>query len=114
MPLFDIISLLYAFLGVRALWTLAKNWRAFTDAELTAFDRRLASDIAFFVFIPIGVFLHELGHALATLQVGGQVVEFHYALFYGYVVPRGNFTPLQEWWIALSGNLVSVLFGFVP
>lgn len=114
MPLFDIISLLYAFLGVRALWTLAKNWRAFTDADLTASDRRLASDIAFFVFIPIGVFLHELGHVLATLQVGGQVVEFHYALFYGYVVPRGNFTPLQDWWIALSGNLVSVVFGFVP
>ncbi|MEW5718902.1 MAG: tetratricopeptide repeat protein [Chloroflexota bacterium] len=114
MGLFDLLSLLYAFLGVRAIWTLAKNWRAFADDELTAFDRRLASEIAFFVFIPIGVFLHELGHAIATLQVGGQVVEFHYAFFYGYVVPRGNFTLLQDWWISLAGNLVSVIFGFVP
>lgn len=114
MEFFDLISLLYAFLGVRALWTLARNWRAFTDDELTAFDRRLASEIAFFVFIPIGVFLHELGHALATLQVGGQVVEFHYAFFYGYVVPRGNFTLLQNWWISLAGNLVSIVFGFIP
>ncbi len=114
MQLFDLLSLLYAFLGVRALWTLAKNWRAFTDDELTAFDRRLASEIAFFVFIPIGVLLHELGHALATLQVGGQVIEFHYALFYGYVVPVGNFSDLQKWWISLSGNLVSIVLGFVP
>jgi tetratricopeptide (TPR) repeat protein len=108
------LSLLYAFLGIRALWTLAKNWRAFTDDALTAVDRRLASEIAFFVFIPIGVLLHELGHALATLQVGGQVVEFHYAFFYGYVVPRGSFSDLQDWWISLAGNLVSVVFGFVP
>lgn len=114
MGIFDLLSLLYAFLGVRALWTLKQNWHAFTDEALTGFDRRLANEIAFFVFIPIGVFLHELGHVIATLQVGGEIIEFHYALFYGYVVPRGNFTLLQDWWISLSGNLVSVLFGFVP
>jgi Zn-dependent protease len=116
--LFDLLSLFYAFLGVRALWTLAKNWRAFTDAELTAFDRRLATEIAFFVFIPIGVFLHELGHAAATYQVGGTIDwfggGFHYALFYGYVIPEGRFTALQDWWISLAGNLVSVVYGFLP
>jgi tetratricopeptide (TPR) repeat protein len=118
MQLFDLLSLLYAFLGLRALWTLAKNWRAFTDAELTALDRRLASQIAFFVFIPLGVFLHELGHTAATYQVGGTIDwfggGFHYALFYGYVIPQGRFTALQDWWIALSGNLVSVIYGFLP
>jgi tetratricopeptide (TPR) repeat protein len=118
MQLFDLISLLYVILGARAVWTLSKNWRAFTDDELTAFDRRLASEIAFFVFIPIGVFLHELGHAAATYEVGGTINwfggGFHYALFYGYVIPEGRFTPLQDWWIALAGNLVSVVYGFVP
>ena len=118
MGLFDLISLFYAFLGVRALWTLAKNWRAFTDDALTAIDRRLATEIAFFVFIPIGVFLHELGHAAATYQVGGTIDwfggGFHYALFYGYVIPLGKFTAFQDWWIALSGNLVSIVLGFVP
>ncbi len=118
MGLFDLLSLFYAALGIRAVWTLAKNWRAFTDDALTPFDRQLASQIAFFVFIPIGVFFHELGHAVATYQVGGTIDwlggGFHYALFYGYVIPQGNFTPLQDWWIALSGNLVSVLYGFIP
>lgn len=118
MQLFDLLSLFYAFLGVRALVNLVKNWRAFTDDELTAADRRLASEVAFFLLVPIGVLFHELGHAVATYQVGGTIDwlngGFHYALFWGYVVPQGNFTPLQDWWIALSGNLVSVLYGFLP
>ncbi|MBI5650694.1 MAG: tetratricopeptide repeat protein [Chloroflexi bacterium] len=118
MQLFDLLSLFYAFLGVRAVWTLKKNWRAFTDDALTASDRRLASEIAFFVFVPIGVLLHELGHAVATYQVGGTIDwlngGFHYALFYGYVIPQGNFDPLADWWISLSGNLVSIILGFVP
>jgi tetratricopeptide (TPR) repeat protein len=114
MGLFDLFSLFYAFLGIRAIWTAVKNWRALTDDQLTATDRRLATELAFFVFIPIGVLLHELGHAVATIQVGGHVVGFHYALFYGYVIPSGNFAPLDEWWIALSGNLVSIVYGFLP
>lgn len=118
MGFFDFLSLFYAFLGVRALWTLAKNWRAFTDDQLTPFDRQLASQLAFFVLIPIGVFFHELGHAAATYQVGGTVDwlhgGFHYALFYGYIIPEGRFTALQGWWISLAGNLVSVVFGLVP
>ena len=118
MGLFDLLSLFYVFLGARAVWTLVKNWRAFTDDQLTAFDRQLASQIAFFVFIPFGVFFHELGHAAATYQVGGTIDwlggGFHYALFWGYVQPLGRFTPLEGWWIALSGNLVSVIYGFVP
>lgn len=118
MGIFDLFSLFYALLGVRALWTLKQNWRAFTDDQLTPFDRRLASELAFFVFVPIGVLFHELGHAVATYQVGGTIDwlngGFHYALFYGYVVPEGRFTPLQDWWIALSGNLISIVFGFLP
>ncbi len=118
MGLFDLLSLFYVFLGARAVWTLVKNWRAFTDDALTAFDRNLAAQLAFFVFIPIGVFFHELGHAAATYQVGGTIDwfggGFHYALFYGYVIPLGRFTALQDWWIALSGNLVSVIYGFIP
>lgn len=118
MQLFDLLSLFYAFLGARAIYTAVKNWRAFTDEQLTAPDRRLASELAFFVLIPIGVLFHELGHAAATYQVGGRVDwlngGFHYALFFGYIIPLGRFTALQDWWIALSGNLVSVVYGFLP
>jgi len=118
MQLFDLLSLFYAFLGVRAISTAIRNWRAFTDDQLTAFDRRLASELAFFVLVPIGVLFHELGHAAATYQVGGSINwlggGFHYALFFGYVIPLGRFTALQDWWIALSGNLVSIAYGFLP
>ncbi len=113
MQFFDLLSLLYVFLGLRAIWSAARNWRAFTDDQLTPLDRNLARDLAFFIFVPIGVFFHELAHAVATIQVGGRVAGFHYAFFYGYVIPVGNFTALQEWWIALSGNLVSIAFGFL-
>ncbi len=116
--LFDLLSVFYVFIGIRAIATLIRQRRAFTDDELTAFDRRLASELAFFVFVPIGVFLHELGHAAATYQVGGTIDwlngGFHYALFWGYVIPRGDFSLVQEWWIALSGNLVSIVYGLLP
>ncbi len=116
--LFDLFSLFYVLVGLRTVGTLIKNWRAFADDTLTGFDRRLASELAFFLFIPVGVLLHELGHAAATYQVGGTIDwlggGFHYALFWGYVVPEGRFTALQDWWIALSGNLVSVIYGFLP
>src|SRR5512143_1261880 len=116
--LFDLLSLFYVFVGARSLLTLRRHWREFTDADLTPFDRRLASELAFFVFIPFGVLFHELGHAVATYQVGGTIDwlggGFHYALFWGYVVPEGHFTAQQDWWIALAGNLVSVIYGFLP
>jgi tetratricopeptide (TPR) repeat protein len=74
----------------------------------------MATEIAFYVFIPLGVFLHEGGHALATWSVGGQVVDFQWRVFWGYIVPAGSFTPLQDWWIALAGNLVSIALGLLP
>lgn len=114
MFLFDLISFVYVLNSLRVLWRLFKNWRAFWDAEVTPADLALANQVAFFVFIPLGVFLHEAGHALATWQVGGRVVDFQWRVFWGYIIPEGNFTPLQDWWIALSGNLASILLGLLP
>lgn len=117
MPLFDLITLFYILVGLRAVYTGWRNWRALTDGSLDASDRRLLDQLAFFVLIPPGVFLHELGHALATIQLGGTINwfggGFHFGFFYGYVIPIGQFTPLGEWWIALSGNLVSIAYGLI-
>jgi len=110
----DGISFLYALRSLYIVGRLFKNWRAFWDAEFSAADRALANDLAFFVLIPIGVFLHEAGHALATWQVGGEVVEFQWRVFWGFIIPSGAFTPVQEWWIAFSGPLVSILIGLLP
>jgi hypothetical protein len=63
---FDVISFFYALRSLYVLWRLFRNWNDFWDAEVTSSDRSLANEIAFFVLIPLGVFLHEAGHALAT------------------------------------------------
>jgi tetratricopeptide (TPR) repeat protein len=110
----DVISILYAVRGLFILGRLARNWRAFWDADVTADDRRLANEAAFYLLIPLGVFLHEGGHAVATWSVGGTVVDFQWRVFWGYIIPAGHFTPLQDWWIALSGNLVSIALGLLP
>ena len=111
---FDIVSLLYSLNSLRVLWQLFRQWGAFWDEDITPADRSLANNLAFFVLIPLGVFLHEAGHALATWQVGGQVVDFQWRVFWGYILPAGNFTPAQDWWITFSGPLVSIVIGLIP
>ncbi len=111
--LFDLISFIYAINSVRVFIALVRSWRSFWDDKLTPQDRQLAQRVGFFLIIPFGVLLHEYGHAVATRMVGGEVVEFQWRLFWGYVRTAGSFTPAQDWWISLSGNVVSVLFGLV-
>src|SRR5207249_3282199 len=90
---------------------LVRRWPFFWSQPLDANSRQLAVQVAFFLIIPVGVLLHEAGHALATWSVGGHVVEFSWRVYWGFVVPEGRFTAADVWWIALSGNLVSILFG---
>ena len=108
-----IYSLFWGCLTVHTLWELRKHWSSFWDARVTKEDLDLALKVALFVFIPIGVLLHEIGHSLATWQVGGQVEVFRWYLFSGYIIPTGNFSPLQDWWISFAGNLVSILLGIL-
>jgi len=112
--LFDFLSLIYVFRSLTVLVQLARGWRGFWDADVTPADRRLANEAAFYIYIPLGVFFHEAGHALATWSVGGTVVDFQWRVFWGYIIPAGSFTPLQDWWIAISGNLVSIALGLLP
>jgi hypothetical protein len=94
-----------------ALWTandLARHWGEFWDDRVQQADRVRATRVSFFLLIPLGVLLHEVGHALAVWQLGGEVVEFNWSFLAGYVVPRGQFSTLGLWWIYLSGNLVSI------
>ena len=109
----DTISILYTLVSINVIWRLCTNWAAFWDDKVTAADRQLADAIAVFLLIPLGVFFHEVGHALATLQMGGTVEDFQWRIFWGYVVPGGAFTRPQWWWLAFSGNLVSILMGAI-
>ncbi|MCJ8279952.1 MAG: M50 family metallopeptidase [Rivularia sp. ALOHA_DT_140] len=110
---FDFMAIIYAIISIDTMLRLSNNWGSFWDDKITAKDRFLLERVAVFILIPLGVFFHELGHALATLQVGGEVREFQWRVAWGYVIAVGNFLPVESWWIAFSGNLVSIALGYL-
>ncbi|MGB3651083.1 MAG: M50 family metallopeptidase [Rivularia sp. (in: cyanobacteria)] len=110
---FDFMAIIYGIISIDTILRLSNNWRSFWDDKVTAKDRFLLERVAVFILIPLGVLFHELGHALATLQVGGEVREFQWRVVWGYVIAVGNFLPVESWWIAFSGNLVSIALGYL-
>lgn len=111
---FDLTSFVAGILCIQTLFQLFHNWSKFWDSEVTIKDRELTQRLALFVLIPIGVLFHEIGHSLATWQVGGTVSEFQWRFYWGYIIPSGDFSDVEYWWIALSGNLVSIVLGLLP
>lgn len=111
--LFNVLALLYIGRAVQLAVQIARNWNALRQEPLTRAKQRLAEQAAFFLGVPPAVLIHELSHALAIVIFGGQVVEFGYRVFWGYVVPQGSFTPVQNWIIAIAGTLGSLAFGAV-
>jgi hypothetical protein len=110
-PLFQLVSLLLALVSVRVLVDALRAWRRLFDQTVTPRDRQQLAEVSFFLLVPIGVLLHELGHVVAIWQAGGQVVGFGFLFFMGWVEHTGDYTAGQLYWIALSGNLVNVLLG---
>jgi hypothetical protein len=110
---FDAVSVVYGLAGVATLVQLVRGWRSFWGDGLTRADELLAWRIAFFVAHPFFVLLHELGHVAAVLQSGGHVATLSWRVYWGFVEPVGEFSPLQDWWIALAGNLASLLAGAI-
>ncbi|MFQ5399166.1 MAG: M50 family metallopeptidase [Anaerolineae bacterium] len=109
--LFDIFALLYVFRSFQLTAVIWREWRQLVAEPFTRKKKRLAEQASFFISVPIGVLVHEFGHALATWLFGGRVVEFGYRAFWGYVIPSGEFSATQEWFISLAGTLGSLLFG---
>jgi Flp pilus assembly protein TadD len=103
------MDLILGFGALLALVGLIRGWRGFVDDDFTADDRRVATQASVFLVPPIVVLLHELGHAAAAIAVGAEVGGIHYGLFEGSVTVLGELTPLESWFVALSGNLVSAI-----
>jgi hypothetical protein len=110
----DLFSLFGIFFCIQSLLQLSKRWSRIGKDPVTAEDQSLAQRLAIFVGIPIGVLLHELGHSLATWQLGGTVETFQWRFMWGYIIPAGDFSPAGMWWISFSGNLVSIVLGLLP
>ena len=108
--LFTFIAFSQAYRGVPVARKLWRKWQKLTSKPLTAVNKQLAEEAAFFVAVPISILIHEAGHAVAVLAFGGQVLEFGYFFFWGYVLPAGEFTAVQYWIIASAGTWGSLLF----
>lgn len=109
--LFNILALIYLFRSVQLSATVWRERQDIRQEPLTPRKKSLADQASYFIAVPIGVLLHELGHAVAVWLSGGRVAEFGYRVFWGYVVPEGSFTSTQNWFIAVAGTLGSLAFG---
>jgi tetratricopeptide (TPR) repeat protein len=109
--LFNIISILYVFRSAQLLVMIWREWSEVIQEPLTQRKKYLAEQASFFIAVPIGVFFHELGHALAVWFFGGEVVSFNFRFFWGEVEHIGSYTPTERWIISLAGTVGSLLFG---
>ncbi len=109
--LFNILALVYIFRTAQISITVFREWKQIKSEPLTPHKKSLANQASFFIAVPIAVFVHEAAHALAIIAAGGEVAEFGYRVFWGYVVPQGTFTPIEMWVIAIAGTLGSLLTG---
>ncbi len=109
-----LFSLLTVFISVQTVRELYQKKQQFGDNKITLADRDLATRVALFILVPLGVLLHEIGHSLGTWQVGGKVETFRWFFFSGYIIPSGDFSLGEDWWISFAGNLVSILLAILP
>lgn len=92
---------------------LKRNWASITDETLTALDRHYLKQASMLLVLPMVVFIHEVGHYVAIKLMGGNILEFHYGILWGYVIPSGSFNAVQNLIIYLSGNALQVLTGLI-
>lgn len=111
--LFNIFALFYAFRSLQIARIVWLDWGTIRGPSFTSPLKRLADQASFFLAVPVAVFFHEGAHALATWLFGGRVEEFGYRVFWGYVLPSGDFTLAQDWFISLAGTLGSLVFGLL-
>lgn len=112
---FNLLALIYLFRGLqiaRQIWGGRREWQG---GSFTQYEKRMAEQASFFLAVPVGVFFHELAHALSIWLFGGGVAEFGYRVFWGFVRPTADsvFSPGQNWFIALAGTIGSLAFGFI-
>lgn len=113
--IFNLLALVYLFQGLqvgRQIWSGRAEWQG---GSFTQYEKRMAEQASFYLAVPIGVFFHEMAHAVAIWLFGGGVAEFGYRVFWGFVRPTADsvFTPQQDWFIALAGTIGSLVFGYV-
>jgi hypothetical protein len=109
--LFNVLALLYIGRALQLAWQIIRQRDELRQEPLTRAKQQQAEQAAFFIGVPPAVLVHELAHAVVVWLFGGQVEEFGYRVFWGYVAYTGSLTPTQTWIIAIAGTLGSLTFG---
>ncbi len=114
MLIFTALSVVQIYQGLKRVSILRTRSRDWVASPLEPWKRRIGRDLSFFAAVPIGVLIHELGHAIVVWAYGGRVVEFGYFFFWGFVLPDRSFTPAwREWVLSMSGTIGNLLFALV-
>lgn len=111
--IFTVLSAVQVWRGVQQVNIVRQRWQQFVAAPLTAWKKSAAQQMAFYVAIPISIFIHELGHALFVKLFGGDVLAFGFFFFWGFVQPDRAFPPTEDWIIAVSGTWGNLIFAAV-
>jgi hypothetical protein len=107
---FGFISLFYAVLGVRFAMQFWPARNAIFDDQITDHDRSMIAQAAFFFLLPVSVLLHELGHAAAIWLFGGEVVDYGFYFFAGFVsYDPTDFSDVQQMLVAFAGTLMNIV-----
>lgn len=111
--IFTLLSAVQLWRGVQQVGVVRSRWAQWIAAPLAGWKKAAARDMAFYVAIPISIFIHELGHAIAVWFFGGRVIAFGYFFFWGFVQPDRTFSPSQEWIVSVAGTWGNLLFALV-
>lgn len=107
---FIIISLIYGIIGVQAIYKIIRSWRETWDLHFTQRDRILVDQAAFFVLVPISVLLHEGGHAVMVKAFDGEITDFGFYGFAGFVSYFGfGMSDVEQMLIAAAGSFVNLV-----
>jgi hypothetical protein len=106
-----LFSLIYVVIGIRVIGDVWRNRAQIFDDRLTPPERMQISQVAFFLLIPLSVALHELGHAIAVWAFGGEVIDFGFYFFAGFVSYAEPFSELQHLVVAAAGTIVNIIIG---
>jgi hypothetical protein len=109
--LFLLVTLFNVFYGWRVLRGVGQGWSALNREPLRPGQKQLIDRAAFFLGVPLGIIIHELGHAVTIWFFGGKVVDVGYGFYWGYVVQDRLFTDNQQWIISMAGTIGSLLYG---
>jgi hypothetical protein len=108
-----LICVVYAVVGVRMLRDVWHQRATVFDHHVTPPERMQLQQAAFFIVIPFSVALHELGHAIAVWAFGGEVVDFGFYFFAGFVSYAEPFTDLQHLIVTAAGTIVNIILGLL-